>query len=88
MTKRRLTNNNSSKDRDCGSISNDIRLRWRVPGLYIPFPEVCASLIIQRECAVDISSGWGHGQRVKGAARWEGNEMDAVWSSSSALGNA
>jgi len=73
MAKRRPTNNNSSKDHDCSNISGD---RDPVTGLLIPFPEVCASLMIQRECAVYISSGWGHGRRVKGAARWEGNEME------------
>ena len=71
MAEGRPTNNNSNKDHDCGNISCR---RWGVAGLCIPFPEGWVPLMVQREYAVDKSSGWGHGRRVKGAARWEGNE--------------
>src|SRR5258706_14262950 len=76
MAKRRPTNDNSSKDHDCGNISGNICRRCGVAGLFTPFPEGWVPLMIQRECTVDISSGWGLGRRVKRAARCEGNEME------------
>ena len=75
---RRPTNNNGRKDRDCGGISGDICGRWVGVGC-ISFPEVYASLMVQRAGAVNMSSGWSHGRRAKGAARWEGNEMGGLF---------
>lgn len=77
MVKRSPTDNNSSKDCNCGGISSDIGRRW--PEVGIPFPDAYVSLMIQRGCAVDMSCGWSHGRRAKGAARWEGKEMGGLF---------